>query len=84
MNYKTPPCLLWISSNELKNSPLPHHLNEVFVVKFKIKWLPASSLLTKLSFASDLMFWFFLRYAYGGTTIPFTTTYLVHYSQRIV
>ena len=40
-SYKSPPCLTWISQNKLKNNSLPHHQDWVFIVKFKIKFLPA-------------------------------------------
>ena len=47
INYKSPPCLIWISPNKLRNNPLPITMTEhlpYFIVKFKIKCLPASRL----------------------------------------
>ena len=48
INYKSPPCLIWISPNKLKTNPLPITMTEYlpyFIVKFKIKCLPASWLM---------------------------------------
>ena len=44
INHETPLCHIWILPNKLKNSSLPHRLIEYllfFIVKFKMKWLPA-------------------------------------------
>ena len=45
MNYKTPPCLIWILPNKLKNSALPHHLHvnwvfAIFYCKIQNKMAP--------------------------------------------
>ena len=45
VNYKSPPGLIWISPNKLRNNPLPITMTEYlpyFIAKFKIKCLPAS------------------------------------------
>ena len=47
INYKSPPCLTSISPNKLKNNPCLITKTEYlryFIVKFKIKCLPASRL----------------------------------------
>ena len=40
INYKTPPYLVWITPNKLKNNPRIEHLH-YFIIKFKIQFLPA-------------------------------------------
>ena len=64
LNYKSPPCLIWILSIKLLNNPLPITMTEYlpyFIVKFKIKCLPASWL--RIAFSdTDLMLQFCLPY----------------------
>ena len=45
INYKSPPCLTKISPNKPTNNPLPINMTDYllcFIVKLKIKCLPAS------------------------------------------
>ena len=57
INYKSCPCLICLSPNNLRNSPLPITMFEYipyFIVKFKIKCPPASWLSIAFSY-TDLM-----------------------------
>ena len=62
INYKSPPCLIWIPPNILRNNPLPMTMTEglkYFIVQFKIKCLHASWL-SIASSDTDLMLQFCL------------------------
>ena len=63
MNYKTSPCLMWITLNELKNNPclnVKFELLPSFIMKGKIKYLPGPH--TWGFWITDVMFKYCMPY----------------------
>ena len=82
LNYKSLPCLIWTSSNKLRtNTCLSLWLSiySIFIVKFKIKCLPASWPSIAF-FHTDIMLLFCLPYL-GYVSLPsyILLTAIIHY-----